>query len=163
MKRSHNALAAIALAAAIGASSTGSIAAQAAKRVKSGLLSCDISGGISMIIASKKQLTCQLIPSGPGPREVYVGIISKSGLNIGTTTGGRMEWAVHAPATRPIGALVGRYTGVSAEATAGVGAGGNVLLGGSDHTISLQPISVEGQTDLNVAASVTELELRPAR
>ena len=48
-------------------------------------------------------------------------------------------------------------------ATVGVGAGVNVLVGGSDRTISLQPISVEGQTGLNVAGGVTELELVPVR
>ena len=74
-----------------------------------------------------------------------------------------MEWAVYAPTTRRLGALAGRYTGAGAQATVGVGAGVNALVGGSNRTISLQPLSVEGQTGLNVAGGVTELELRPAR
>ena len=108
-------------------------------------------------------MTCLFTPSQRGPREVYVGSISKFGLDIGATAGGRMEWAVYAPTTRQVGALAGRYGGVSGEATVGLGAGINVLAGGSDRTVSLQPISVEGQAGLNVAGGVTELELRPAR
>jgi Protein of unknown function (DUF992) len=57
----------------------------------------------------------------------------------------------------------GNYGGASAEATVGAGLGANVLVGGSDRTIALQPLSVQGQTGLNVAAGVTELILRPAR
>lgn len=163
MTRSHNAVAATVLAALIGAGAAGPAAAQGANRVKAGVLSCDISGGIGMIIASQKQVTCTFTPTRPGPREVYVGSISKFGLDIGATAGGRMEWAVYAPTTRRVGALAGRYGGVSGEATVGVGAGVNVLVGGSNRTVSLQPISVEGQAGLNVAGGVTELELRPAR
>jgi hypothetical protein len=74
-----------------------------------------------------------------------------------------MVWAVFAPTTRRIGALAGNYAGASAEATVGAGLGANVLLGGSDRTIALQPLSVQGQAGLNVAAGVTELILRPAR
>lgn len=163
MIRSNNAIAAAALAASIGLSAAGPAAAQSANRVKAGVLSCDISAGIGMIIGSQKQVTCMFTPSNPGPREVYVGTISKFGLDIGATAGGRMEWVVYAPTTRRIGALAGRYGGVSGEATVGVGAGVNVLMGGSDRTVSLQPISVEGQAGLNVAGGVTELELQPAR
>ena len=74
-----------------------------------------------------------------------------------------MVWAVYAPTSKKIAALAGTYTGASAEATVGAGLGANVLLGGSDRTVSLQPISVQGQAGLNLAAGVASLELRPAR
>jgi hypothetical protein len=38
-----------------------------------------------------------------------------------------------------------------------------VLVGGSDRTVALQPVSVTGQTGLNLAVGVAELILRPAR
>jgi hypothetical protein len=60
-------------------------------------------------------------------------------------------------------ALAGTYVGASASATAGVGAGANVLVGGSNNTISLQPLSLQGQVGLGVAAGVAGMELRPAR
>ena len=137
--------------------------AQAANRTKVGTLSCDISGGIGLIITSKKDVTCMFTPSRRGPREVYVGSISKFGLDLGATSGGEMIWAVYAPTNRKFGALAGHYGGATAEATVGAGVGANVLVGGSDRTITLQPVSVQGQAGLNVAAGVAGLDLRPAR
>jgi hypothetical protein len=134
-----------------------------ANRTKVGTLSCDISGGIGLIITSKKDLTCMFTPSQPGPREVYVGSITKFGLDLGATAGGEMVWAVYAPTNRKFGALAGDYGGATAEATVGVGLGANVLVGGSDRTVALQPVSVQGQAGLNVAAGVADLRLRPAR
>lgn len=134
-----------------------------ANRTKVGTLTCDISGGIGLIITSKKDLTCMFTPSQPGPREVYVGSITKFGLDLGATAGGEMVWSVYAPTTRKFGALAGDYAGATAEATVGAGLGANVLVGGSDRTVALQPVSVQGQAGLNVAAGVAELRLRPAR
>jgi hypothetical protein len=137
--------------------------AQGANGTKVGTLTCDISAGIGVIIASKKDVTCMFTPAQPGPREVYVGSITKFGLDLGATTGGELIWAVFAPSTRRFGALAGHYVGATAEATVGAGLGANVLVGGSDRTITLQPVSVQGQTGLNVAAGVAGLELQPAR
>ena len=137
--------------------------AQAPSRDKVGTLTCDISAGIGLIIASKKEVACVYTPSEPGPREVYTGSITKFGLDIGATSGGEMVWAVIAPSNKKFGALAGNYGGASAEATVGAGVGANVLVGGSDRTVSLQPLSVSGQTGLNLAAGVAGLELHPAR
>jgi hypothetical protein len=134
-----------------------------ANRTKVGTLTCDISGGIGLIIASKKDVTCMFTPAERGPREVYVGSISKFGLDIGATAGGEMVWAVYAPTNRKFGALAGHYGGATAEATVGAGLGANVLVGGSNSTVALQPVSVQGQAGLNVAAGVAGLDLRPAR
>lgn len=133
------------------------------ERIKAGTLTCDISGGIGLIITSHKDVTCMFTPSQPGPREVYVGGINKFGLDLGATAGGEMVWAVYAPTTRRFGALAGNYSGATAEATVGGGLGANVLVGGSDRTVALQPLSLQGQAGLNVAAGVAELILRPAR
>lgn|SRR5689334_6443454 len=138
-------------------------AAAQGHRTKVGTLSCDISGGIGLIITSKKDVTCMFTPSHRGPREVYVGSIDKFGLDLGATSGGEMIWAVYAPTTRRYGALAGHYGGATAEATVGAGVGANVLIGGSNRTVTLQPISVQGQAGLNVAAGVAGLNLRPAR
>ena len=59
-------------------------------------------------------------------------------------------------------AAVGVDVGV-VRATVGVGVGANALVGGSNNTIALQPVSVQGQTGLSVAAGVAGLDLRPAR
>jgi Protein of unknown function (DUF992) len=137
--------------------------AQARERTKVGSLTCDISAGIGLIITSKKELTCMFTPSQPGSREVYTGSITKFGLDLGATAGGEMVWVVYAPTNRKFGALAGHYGGASAEATVGAGVGANVLVGGSNRTVTLQPVSVQGQAGLNVAAGVAEIDLRPAR
>lgn len=160
MDRSLSVLVVLAFVAAVAA--TAPTIAQA-ERVKAGTLTCDISGGIGLIITSHKDVTCMFTPSQPGPREVYVGGINKFGLDLGATAGGEMVWAVYAPTTRRFGALAGQYAGASAEATVGAGLGAKVLVGGSDRTVALQPVSVQGQAGLNVAAGVAELTLRPAR
>ncbi len=160
MNRPFGVLAAVAVIAAV--ASPVSTMAQG-ERVKAGTLTCDISGGIGLIITSHKDVACIFTPSQPGPREVYVGGINKFGLDLGATAGGEMVWAVYAPTTRRFGALAGQYGGASAEATVGAGLGANVLVGGSDRTVALQPLSVQGQAGLNVAAGVAELTLHPAR
>ena len=159
----HKPLSAIAVVAMAAALALPIPASAQANRTKVGTLSCDISGGIGLIITSKKDLTCMFTPSQPGPKEVYVGSITKFGLDLGATAGGEMVWAVYAPSTRKFGALAGNYGGATAEATVGAGLGANVLVGGSDRTVALQPVSVQGQAGLNVAAGVAELRLRPAR
>jgi hypothetical protein len=134
----------------------------AQRPVKVGTLTCDISGGIGMIVASQKTMACTFAPTRGG-KEVYVGTISKFGLDVGATSKGRMVWAVFAPTDKVTGALAGTYAGGSTEATVGAGLGANVLVGGSNRTISLQPVSVQGQAGLNLAVGVSGLELRAAR
>jgi len=112
-----------------------------------------------MIVTSQKTMACTFAPT-KGGKEVYTGSITKFGLDIGATNQGRMVWAVFAPTSSKAGALTGTYTGATAEATVGAGLGANVLLGGSDRTVSLQPVSVQGQTGLNLAAGVSGLQLR---
>ena len=137
--------------------------AQSSTRTKAGTLACDISAGVGLIVASKKNVTCLFTPAQPGSRDVYVGAINKFGLDVGATSGGEMVWSVFAPSNKKFGALAGQYGGASAEATVGAGLGANVLVGGSDRTVALQPVSVQGQTGLNLAVGVTGLELHPAR
>jgi hypothetical protein len=161
MRKTLTAFAALAVAAAVGLPV--SSMAQAPNRTKAGTLTCDISGGIGAIIASKKTVACIFTPAQPGPREVYTGSISKFGLDVGATGGGEMVWSVFAPSNKTFGALAGRYAGASAEATVGAGLGANVLVGGSNRTVALQPVSVQGQTGLNLAVGVSELALDPAR
>ena len=53
------------------------------------------------------------------------------------------------------------YGGVGANASIGVGFGGNFLVGGPQNSYALQPISVQGQTGLNVAAGIADIQLEP--
>lgn len=136
--------------------------AQKGEGVRAGVLTCEVSGGAGFIFGSSKELRCRFESAG-GKAERYVGSISKFGLDIGITGNAVLTWTVLAPTTKvSSGALAGTYVGASAEATAGVGGGANVLVGGSSKTISLQPLSVQGQTGLNAALAVASLVLKPA-
>ena len=127
-----------------------------------GALECNVSGGAGFIITSSKALSCTFKPTR-GRQEYYVGTIRKFGLDIGATQKGRIVWAVFAPtASMQPGALAGDYVGVSAEATVGAGVQANALVGGFNKSFNLQPLSVGGQTGLNLAAGVSELTLEPA-
>lgn len=153
----HRALCGLA-AAAILAAATGPSFAQSPVRL--GSLNCDVSGGIGLIVTSKKDLLCIYTPDGGGPRETYAGSIRKFGLDIGATTGGQMIWIVYAPTRGGPNALAGDYAGATAEATLGAGAGANALIGGSNRTFTLQPLSLQAQMGFNFAAGVAELTLR---
>lgn len=149
------------LAAVMIAAFTGS--AQAQDRVQAGQLTCDVSAGIGLIIGSQRTVSCTFTPSSPGPIEYYTGTISKLGVDLGVTAGGVMVWVVFAPTSRPLGALQGTYAGAAAEASVVAGVGANALVGGSNRTVALQPLSVQGQVGLNIAAGVAGLDLRYVR
>lgn len=131
-------------------------------RVGIGSLRCDVAAGTSFVFGSTRQVTCLFSPVR-GNAERYTGEIRRFGVDIGFTGAAVMLWGVLATSgdTRP-GALAGTYAGVSAGATAGVGVGANVLVGGSNRGITLQPVSVEGNTGLNIALGVGELVLTAA-
>jgi Protein of unknown function (DUF992) len=142
----------------------GSAAAQPRERLQVGTLTCDMSGGFGLIIGSQQTLNCAFRMAFPGPPEFYIGTLTKVGLDLGVTAGGVMVWTVYAPTSQPTGgALAGSYVGVDAEATVGAGVGANVMVGGSNRTIELQPLSLQGQAGLNVAAGVAGIELRWVR
>ena len=130
---------------------------------KTGMLSCATSASVGLIIGSRQRMRCQFTPNGGRP-EFYSGTITRLGLDLGITAGGAMAWAVLAP-TNQIGrgALAGTYVGASGDVSVGVGVGANVLIGGSNRTITLQPLSVEGQVGVNLALGVAGLRLAPSR
>jgi hypothetical protein len=123
------------------------------------VLTCNVSGGFGFIFGSSRAVNCTFSPGG-GPPQHYAGAINKFGVDIGYVQGAVMVWAVLAPTTNPEpGSLAGTYVGATASATVGVGAGANLLVGGSGNSISLQPLSIEGSTGLNVAGGIAEMTL----
>jgi len=131
----------------------------AAQRMKAGLLTCDVSAGIGYIIGSHKDISCVLRPDGSDRREDYDGSITKFGLDVGITGPGRMIWVVFTETVAGPGFLAGDYVGASAEVSLAAGLGANVLIGGSNRTVALQPISVNGQIGINLALAVASLRL----
>lgn len=147
-----------AAAAAIAAATMAFGAPAKADGVKVGVLTCHESSGWGFVFGSSKGLHC-IYRHGPyGER--YNGDVSKFGVDIGYTSGAVILWDVFAPNAGPErGALTGDYVGVQASAAAGPGAGANALIGGFDRSFTLQPVSIQGETGLNVAAGIGSISL----
>ncbi len=128
--------------------------------VRAGYLTCHVASGWGFIFGSSRKLDCAYALQ-PGYTEYYLGSITKFGADIGYLQSGVIIWAVLAPTTNlGQGALAGHYGGATASAAVGVGAGANVLVGGFQSSIALQPVSIEGQNGLNVAAGVASMNLK---
>src|SRR3984957_6843452 len=137
--------------------------AQPIQRVQVGVLECRGGASIGFIVGSVTNLGCVLRVEGM-PEDRYVATIRKVGIDIGITEESALAWGVYAPVARlGIGDLSGNYAGAQGSAAVGVGAGGNVLVGGSNNSIALQPLSLQGQVGLSVAAGLESLALRPGQ
>ena len=137
--------------------------AQPVQRVQVGILECRGGASIGFIVGSVTNLGCVLRVDGM-PEDRYIATIRKVGIDIGITEESALAWGVYAPVARlGIGDLSGNYAGVDGSVAIGVGVGGNVLVGGSSNSIALQPLSVQGEVGLSVAAGLESLELRPGR
>lgn len=144
------------LAAAIVATAALPFASGAEAAVRSGVLTCNVASGVGMIVGSRRSVNCEYRSNRVV--EHYTGRIDRVGLDIGISRNSVILWNVFEP-SRHHGDLSGRYTGATAQATVGVGLGANVLVGGGENSIALQPLSVTAQTGLNVAAGVSSLHL----
>jgi Protein of unknown function (DUF992) len=145
------------------ASVAATTAQQPMQRVQVGILECRGAASIGFVVGSVTNLGCVLRVDG-APEDRYIATIRKVGLDLGITEESSLAWGVYAPAARlGPGDLAGDYAGAQGSATLGVGVGGNVLIGGSNNSIALQPLSVQSQVGVNIAAGLESLELRPGR
>src|ERR1700680_66727 len=137
--------------------------ANALPPVPAGYLQCQGGQNVGFVVGSVTSLECVFQSEGRRP-EPYVATVRRYGVDLGITDQTRLAWAVTAPTGRVgYGDLAGNYGGVGANASVGVGGGGNFLVGGPQNSYALQPVSVQGQTGLNVAAGVADIELQPLR
>ncbi len=147
------------VAAAFVALSAAPAAAQS--RVEAGLLECLGSETVGLVVGSITEFNCIYRPK-TAPQQLYKGVVRRIGIDIGFTRHTVLNWAVLAPTDQiGLGDLSGNYAGISAGGSAGVGVGANALIGGSSNSIALQPLSVQGQSGINLAAGVASLELSP--
>jgi hypothetical protein len=154
----HLSLAAFTAAVMLAAAApTGALA-----NIEVGGLSCISPGGVGAVVGAVLNFNCVFVPSAGGRPRRYAGVIRRVGLDLGYTQNVGLGWTVFA-ATAVIhpGDLAGSYAGVQAGASFGVGLGANVLVGGSNNSIALQPVSAQAQGGLNVAAGLAGLELQP--
>ena len=138
--------------------------ASAQSTLRAGVLACSGDGGWGLIITSTKNFQCTFSSDNGVVRETYYGVIDKFGLDLGITGKTSLTWLVFGPAevigpNYAAGSLDGRYGGVGADAAIGLGLGANALVGGRPGSFTLQPVSVQVQTGLSVAAGVQTLTL----
>jgi len=128
-------------------------------KVQVGSLACTAGASGGVIVLTEQELKCVFEPANGEPQD-YVGEVRKFGLDIGVTGGTQMQWLVFAEtADWDPSTLGGTYVGVSADAALGIGGGVNVLLGGTDGSVVLQPVSVQEEVGLEVALGITDLQL----
>ena len=138
--------------------------AQTPPTTSAGVLTCQMAPSIGLIFGSRQKMACRFVPNGGFPPEAYVGVMGTIGLDVGITAGGVMAWGVLAPTAGPMrGKLAGTYVGASGAVGVGVGVGANLLFGGSNRSIALQPLSVEGSVGLNLSLGVSSLTLASAQ
>ena len=136
-------------------------AAHAQAQLEIGQLVCKGEGGFGLIIASKKTFGCTFKPAGKHREQFYRGSITNIGIDIGKTGETTLVWTVLSSSDRIApGMLSGSYGGAGANASVGVGGGASLLVGGSKNSVSLQPLSGQVQTGLNIAAGIKGLTLR---
>lgn len=153
----------VAVLAVAGMLASNAASAQNAQ-LTAGTLTCRGTGSVGLILGSKQRLSCVFQRANGAPSTNYTAKITRIGLDIGVTGPSVMAWTVLASSDNPAAsALAGRYAGVSANAAVGVGVGANALIGGSKNSIVLQPLSVQAQTGVNIAAGVTGLRLTLAK
>jgi hypothetical protein len=137
--------------------------ANALPPVRAGILQCQGGQNVGYVVGSVTSFECVFKSEGRAP-EPYIATVRRYGVDLGFTDQTRFAWAVNAPTGRlGRGELAGSYGGVGANASVGVGFGGNFLVGGPSNAYALQPLSVQGQTGLNVAAGIADVELQPVR
>ena len=138
-----------------------SATAQTRPPFRVGGLTCNTGPRVGLVLGSRQDMRCVFVASATGQQYVYTGTIRRLGVDLGVTRGGTLFWAVFARNSQ-IGraTLRGSYVGASGNVALGLGLGAKVLIGGSRRTITLQPLSVEGQIGINLALGVATLALR---
>jgi hypothetical protein len=129
-----------------------------AQNVQAGELDCSLSSSVGLLVTSQRNVSC-FFHGGNGAQAAYVGTLTRVGIDIGVTSGGKMVWTVFVNSDRYGGSLAGSYVGATAEAAVALGLGANVLIGGNNDSVALQPVSVQSTTGFNIAAGVSQLNL----
>jgi hypothetical protein len=75
-------------------------------RIQVGSLNCSLSSSVGMLVGSQRNVAC-ILHTDNVPDESYEGTLTRVGLDIGATSGGKIIWAVFAGTNRFAGMLNG--------------------------------------------------------
>ena len=128
--------------------------------VQAGILNCAIGPSVGFIVATPAQMACTFYPSSGEHAEKYTGVVTKAGVGAGIVAGTAMSWAVFDLQNNySTKGLAGTYAGASGEVAMGLGVGVNVLFGGSNESLVLSPVSVQGSVAVGGGVGVTLMHL----
>jgi len=138
------------------------VTAHAQGGVVVGTLSCNVASGFGFVFGSSRALNCTSegpaavmnITSGTSRDSESISATSKAEFWSGPCSHRRTPLR---PARSPE-----PMRGATASATVGVGVGANALVGGFNSSFALQPLSVEANRGLNVAAGIGAMTLTSA-
>jgi hypothetical protein len=133
--------------------------------VKVGVLTCKNipDSNFSLLIHSTTDVECTIEHSGI--EDKYKGEAGVAlGVDLNWNRNETLRYTVFAThgADEPRGFLAGRFTGVKAGASLGMGGGLQVLVGGGKEHITLQPLVLETTTGMSVHGGLGYLYLEPA-
>ena len=139
--------------------------AQAPQGTAAGTLTCQLAPSIGLLHGSQQRMACRFVPNGAYPPEAYLGVmrLDRSGYGIAEASVPAQASSAPLMLAEMRGKLAGKYVGASGSIGLGVGVGANVLVGGSNRSISLQPLSVEGTVGINLSLGISGLTLTLAQ
>ncbi len=130
---------------------------------KIGILTCKTvpNSGVNLLIHSTVDITCRFESTDGSGVEHYIG---ETGIGLGIDFSydikKQMVFTVFAADTVTGNhKLAGKYGGAGVSASLGVGAGVQLLVGGSNKSVSLQPV-IEGSTGVGASVGITYLYLQ---
>ena len=134
-----------------------------AEPVQIGSLSCNLGLGDGSFTGEGKMASCIFDPAQDAfSEETYDGEVNSSGPGSGETVNGSMAWLVFAPSADSWseGGLAGSFTAISDEGAFGSSLGRDVLGGGTEGKLALQPLNLGPADTPSVFDGVTEMQLK---
>lgn len=134
---------------------------------RAGILTCNVDPAVGLVVGSVRAVSCSYAfqdRRGRLVRESYTGRLTRTGVDVGVTSGQQITWTVMTPGGRNrAGMLSGAFGGTSSDATIVVGAGTHGLVGKGGRPITLATATGSGQVGVGVGFGATGLELRKVR
>lgn len=125
-----------------------------------GVLTCNVSGNSGYFFADDLTMDCVML-THDGEISCYEGTLSRFGLDVGVTLAKTQVWSILAVAKTPRGEFLnGSYYGADIGASAFVGGGFGLNIGGFERSFVMVPISGYFHSGINVTASLTHLKLK---
>jgi hypothetical protein len=131
------------------------MATPASAQMRMGTLTCNISGGVGIVVGSSRDVSCLYRPMH-GRQQAYGGTVDNVGLDVGASMPGQIHFGVMGAA--PMTNLGGNYSGPGLGVTLGGTVGGNVL--SNPNGVMLQPLD-NMRNGIGVSAGIGSINLQP--